>query len=107
MVTVGHVPHEINRLCFYFLQEEGPVVDTRPRRFPITSAGLEVKCMLKFSRLAGARFGGCDETTNSPKIQLRLHNTGAPADQLQESRTIPFDIFANFICCTNTICYKC
>ena len=105
MVTVGHVPLEISRLCFYFLQDEGSVisgkvVDTRPRRSSISSAGLEVKLMLKFSGRAG--------TVDVMKQQIRQKYswdyTGAPADQLQESITIPrpkkmiFNLFFRYFC---------
>ena len=51
--TVGHVPMEISR-CFWFFIDlggliSGKVIDVKPRRSPIPSAGLEVKLCLTFS----------------------------------------------------------
>ncbi len=61
IVTVGHIPMEISRLCHYFLLEggtiEGQLVDTKPRRSPIPSAGLEVKLTLKCSTVGNQARG--------------------------------------------------
>ena len=50
--TVGHVPLEISKYCYYFIQHDGEingkVVDLRPRRSPIPSGGLEIKLLLNF-----------------------------------------------------------
>ena len=51
-LTVGHVPLEVSRLYHYFLANGGTICgivdDTRPRRSPIPSGGLEIKLKLKF-----------------------------------------------------------
>ena len=41
LTTVGHVPLEISKFCYYFMNHggeiEGKVIDNRPRRSPIPS----------------------------------------------------------------------
>ena len=50
--TVGHVPREISRFFYFFLEMggmiEGILVDSTRRRSPIPSGGLEVKLKLYF-----------------------------------------------------------
>lgn len=52
-VTVGHIPREISRFVYYFLQEGGSiygsVVDTQPKVSPIPQGGLEVPLLLHFN----------------------------------------------------------
>ena len=51
-LTFGHVPLDFSRFCHYFLANGGTICgivdDTRPRRSPIPSGGLEIKLKLKF-----------------------------------------------------------
>ena len=55
LVTVGHVPLEVSKLCYYFMchngEISGVVEDSRHRRSPIPSGGLEVKLKLTFKGL--------------------------------------------------------
>ena len=55
LVTVGHVPLEVSKLCYYFIchnvEISGVVEDSRHRRSPIPSGGLEVKLKLTFKGL--------------------------------------------------------
>ena len=55
LVTVGHVPLEVSKLCYYFMchnaEISGVVEDSRHRRSPIPSRGLEVKLKLTFKGL--------------------------------------------------------
>ena len=50
--TVGHIPREISRVVFYFIEMggmvEGIVADKSHRRSPIPSGGLEIKLKLYF-----------------------------------------------------------
>ena len=52
LVTVGHVPLEISKICHYFIihggEISGTVEDSKPRRSPIPSGGLEIKLNLTF-----------------------------------------------------------
>ena len=52
-ITVGHVPMELSRFIWFFIDlggnVTGRVIDIKPRRSPIPSAGLEIKLMLTFS----------------------------------------------------------
>lgn len=52
LVTVGHVPLEISKICHYIIihggEISGTVEDSKPRRSPIPSGGLEVKLSLSF-----------------------------------------------------------
>ena len=50
-VKVGHVPREIARICWYFLEHDGEIVCTvtgTRRRSPLAQGGLEIPCKLKF-----------------------------------------------------------
>ena len=55
LVTVGHVPLELSKLCYYFMRHNGEisgvVEDSRHRRSPKPSGGLEVKLKLTFKGL--------------------------------------------------------
>ena len=55
LVTVGHIPLEVSKLCHYFMchggEINGVVEDSRQRRSPIPSGGLEVKLKLNFQGL--------------------------------------------------------
>ena len=55
LVTVGHVPLEVSKLCYYFMRHNGEisgvVEDSRHRRSPIPSGGLEVNLKLTFKDL--------------------------------------------------------
>ena len=55
LVTVGRVPLEVSKLCYYFMchngEISGVVEDSRHRRSPIPSGGLEVKLKLTFKGL--------------------------------------------------------
>ena len=55
LVTVGHVPLQVSKLCYYFMchngEISGVVEDSRHRRSPIPSGGLEVKLKLTFKGL--------------------------------------------------------
>lgn len=49
---LGHVPKEISRLCWYFLQHDGEIVCTvsdNRRRSPLAQGGLEIPCKLTFT----------------------------------------------------------
>ena len=52
-VTVGHVPRELSRFIFYFIQEggsvTGTVASTTPRISPIPEGGLEVPILMHFT----------------------------------------------------------
>ena len=52
-VTVGHVPRELSRFIFYFIQEggsvTGTVASTTPRISPIPEGGLEVPISMHFT----------------------------------------------------------
>ena len=56
LVTVGHVPLEISKLCHFFLMHggeiSGVVEDIVPRRSPIPSGGLEIKLKATFKAVA-------------------------------------------------------
>ena len=48
-LTVGHVPRELSRLCWYFLQNDGEIttfeiIGSR-RRSSLVQGGLEVPCL--------------------------------------------------------------
>lgn len=50
-LKVGHVPREIARICWYFLEHDGEIVCTvtgNRRRSPLVQGGLEIPCKLKF-----------------------------------------------------------
>ena len=53
IVTVGHVPLEVSKLCYFFMQHggriTGKVIDTKRRPSPIPSGGLEIKLQLIFT----------------------------------------------------------
>ena len=53
IVTVGHVPLEVSKLCYFFMQHggriTGKVFDTKRRLSPIPSGGLEIKLQLTFT----------------------------------------------------------
>ena len=55
LVTVGHIPLEVSKLCHYFMchggEIYGVVEDSRHRLSPIPSGGLEVKLKLTFKGL--------------------------------------------------------
>ena len=51
--TVGHIPREVSRHCYYFIKDEGGRVDgsvlsTNYRPSPIPSGGLEIPLILTF-----------------------------------------------------------
>ena len=52
-VTVGHIPMEISRLCYFFLKEGGNItghlICTNYKVSPIPAGGLEVPLLLTFS----------------------------------------------------------
>lgn len=53
LVTVGHIPREISRHCYFFMTEEGGKIDghvlsTAYRPSPIPSGGLEIPLLLRF-----------------------------------------------------------
>ena len=52
-VLVGHVPRELSRFIFYFIQEEGSVTgtvaSTTPKISPIPEGGLEVPILMHFT----------------------------------------------------------
>ena len=52
-LTVGHIPREISRHCYFFLKEEGNIeghlISTDFKVSPIPAGGLEVPLLLKFS----------------------------------------------------------
>ena len=52
-VTIGHVPRELSRFIFYFIQEGGSVTgaveSTKPRISPIPEVGLEVPILMHFT----------------------------------------------------------
>ena len=51
LCTVGHVPREISKECFYFLRMGGAIkaeVVGRRRRSPLPRGGLEIPCILTF-----------------------------------------------------------
>ena len=52
-MTVGHIPREISRHCFYFIQEGGSIsgqlLSTNYKVSPIPAGGLEVPLLLTFS----------------------------------------------------------
>ena len=52
-VLVGHVPRELSRFIFYFIQEEGSVTgtvaSTTPKISPIPEGGLEVAILMHFT----------------------------------------------------------
>ena len=52
-VTVGHVPRELSRFVFYFIQEGGQVTgtiaSTLPRISPIPKGGLELPILMHFT----------------------------------------------------------
>ena len=52
-MTVGHIPREISRHCFYFIQEgesiSGQLLSTNYKVSPIPAGGLEVPLLLTFS----------------------------------------------------------
>ena len=51
-VTVGHVPKEISRICWYFIQHDGEitceVTGVDKRRSPLVQGGMEIPCKLTF-----------------------------------------------------------
>ena len=52
-LTVGHIPMEISRLCYFFLKEGGNItghlICTNYKVSPIPAGGLEVPLLLTFS----------------------------------------------------------
>ena len=50
--VIGHLPREISRLCWYFLEYDGEILCTitncSKRRSPLEQGGLEIPCRLKF-----------------------------------------------------------
>ena len=50
--TVGHLPKEISRVCWYFIEHDGEILCTitndRKQRCPLEQGGLEIPCQLKF-----------------------------------------------------------
>ena len=52
-MTVGHIPREISRHCFYFIQEGGSIsgqlLSTDCKVSPISAGGLEVPLLLTYS----------------------------------------------------------
>ncbi len=49
--VVGHVPREISRICWYFLEHDGEIlceVNGNKRRSPLAQGGLEIPCKLTF-----------------------------------------------------------
>ena len=49
--TIGHLPKEISRFCWYFLQNDGEILSTvtgDKRRSSLAQGGLEIPCKLKF-----------------------------------------------------------
>ena len=50
-VTVGHVPREISRICWYFIEHDGEILCTvtgSKRRSRLVQGGLEIPCKLRF-----------------------------------------------------------
>ena len=49
---IGHLPREISRLCWYFMQHDGEILctitDNNLRRSPLQQGGLEIPCRLRF-----------------------------------------------------------
>ena len=49
---IGHLPREISRLCWCFLEHDGEILCTitnaSKRRSPLEQGGLEIPCRLKF-----------------------------------------------------------
>ena len=48
---VGHLPREISRVCWYFLEHDGEIFCTvtgSKRRSPLVQGGLEIPCILRF-----------------------------------------------------------
>ena len=52
-ITVGHIPREISRHCYFFMKEGGEIsgylVSTNYKPSPIPAGGLEVPLLLAFS----------------------------------------------------------
>jgi len=52
-ITVGHIPREISRHCYFFIKEGGQIsghlVSTNYKPSPIPAGGLEVPLLLTFS----------------------------------------------------------
>ena len=53
-ITVGHIPREISRHCYYFMEEEGGMIfghllSTNYKLSPIPAGGLEVPLLPTFS----------------------------------------------------------
>ncbi len=49
--VVGHVPREISRICWYFLEHDGEIlceVNGNKQRSPLAQGGLEIPCKLTF-----------------------------------------------------------
>ena len=70
LVTFGHVPFEVSKLCCYFLCHNGKFsgeVDSRHLRFPIPFGGLEdmLKLMLKALEISSI-----SETADQRSIDL-------------------------------------
>ena len=52
-IIIGHVPREISRLCWYFIEDDGEISCTiidanKKRSTALSQGGLEVKCCYKF-----------------------------------------------------------
>ena len=50
-ITVGHVPREISRTCWFFLQHDGEIrctITGSKRRSTLSQGGLEIPCQYKF-----------------------------------------------------------
>lgn len=51
-LTIGQLPREVSRLCWYFLERDGEILCTitnnSKRRSPLEHGGLEIPCRLKF-----------------------------------------------------------
>ena len=98
--TVGHVPMELSRFIWFFIDlggnVTGRVIDIKPRRSPIPSAGLEIKLMLTFS-------GTNQEIMNKMRTFIRCYEyeyTGVrphqqPADQDSDQESTDDEIEFN------------
>ena len=85
IVTVGHVPLEVSKLCYFFMQHggriTGKVFDTKRRLSPIPSGGLEIKLQLTFT-------GQGDLSCKMKRLLTNAYSwdyTGQQTDQNEDS----------------------
>ena len=51
LLSVGHVPRELSKVCWYFIGRGGEIgcrITASRRRSPLPQGGLEVPCIYKF-----------------------------------------------------------